>query len=253
MRVHLQNMGIVLHRPRYPENIGSAARAAKNMGVERLAIVEPVDCDLTRILKMATHSAEDIVLGMEVYDTLVDALAEYQYVVGTTARTGSHRQTVTNPRRLATELVSISRSNRVALLFGPEDRGLTNRDLRHCDVLVTIPTAGFTSLNLAQAVMVLLYEVFQAGIKEPKAFVPRLADKIELEAMYDQLQDTLARIHFINPENPEYWMTGIRRFFSRIALRAREVRMIRGICRQMDWYCKQGFRPSPVSDSKGED
>lgn len=58
-----------------------------------------------------------------------------------------------------------------------------------------------------------------------------------MEGMYDHLQDVLARIHFINPENPDYWMRSIRRFFSRIGIRAREVKIVRGICRQMDWYC----------------
>jgi len=253
MRVKLENIGIILHKPRYPENIGAAARAAKNMGIGRLAVVRPEDCDLTRILKMATHTAQEVVEAMEVHDELEDALAGYQYVVGTTARRGSHRQAVKSPRRLAEELVTLSPSNRTALLFGPEDRGLTNRDLRYCDALVTIPTAEFASLNLAQAVMVLAYEIFLASLDEPKSFVPRLAEKIEIEAMYAQLQDILARIHFINPENPEYWMTGIRRFFSRIELRAREVRMLRGICRQMDWYCEQRLPQLPPEPSEREE
>ena len=83
----------------------------------------------------------------------------------------------------------------------------------------------------------LAYEVFTADTGEPKAFVPRLAASHELEGMYDQLSDTLARIHFINPENPEYWMMSMRRFFTRIGLLAREVKIIRGVCRQIDWYC----------------
>jgi tRNA/rRNA methyltransferase len=242
MKVNMLNIAIVLHRPHFPENIGAAARSAKNMGISRLIVVEPRDCDLTRVLKMATHNAEDIVTEMEVFADLRKALESFQYVVGTTARTGSHRQTVRAPRRLAKDLVSISQRNQVAILFGPEDRGLANKELQYCDGLVTIPTAGFGSINLAQTVMILAYELFLAGTDEPKTFVPRLANRDELEGMYDHLKETLTRIKFINPQDPEYWMTGFRRFFSRIGLRSREVKLIRGLCRQLDWYVKERMR-----------
>ncbi len=253
MKVNLDHITIVLHRPHFPENIGAAARSAKNMGIRRLIVVDPRDCDLTRVLKMATHNAEDVVTEMEVFDDLRDALKPFQYVVGTTARTGSHRQTVRNPRRLAEHLVNISQHNQVAVLFGPEDRGLANKELQYCDGLVTIPTAGFASINLAQTVMILTYEIFLASTDEPKTVVPRLANRDELEGMYDHLKETLTRIHFINPQNPEYWLTGFRRFFSRIGLRAREVKLIRGLCRQFDWYVDEQLRSrsgNPESHSK---
>jgi tRNA/rRNA methyltransferase len=242
MKVNMRNIAIVLHRPHFPENIGAAARSAKNMGVRRLIVVDPRDCDLSRILKMATHNAEDVVTEMEVFADLREALESFQYVVGTTARTGSHRQGVRAPRRLAEDLVSISQSNQVAILFGPEDRGLANKELQYCDVLVTIPTAGFGSINLAQTVMILAYELFLASSDEPKTSVPRLANRDELEGMYDHLRETLTKINFIYPQNPEYWMTGFRRFFSRIGLRAREVKLIRGLCRQLDWYVEERQR-----------
>ena len=186
---------------------------------------------------MATYHAEDLVLGIEVHDRIEEALKPFQYVVGSTARMGSHRQFVKNPRHLALELIPISRKNHVALLFGPEAGGLTNEHIRYCDVLVTIPTAGFSSINLAQAVMIMLYEIFTAASEKKEGFTPRLATRGELEAMYAQLKDTLTKINFINPENPDYWMDGIRRFFSRMELRGRDVQLIRGICRQIDWYC----------------
>jgi len=250
MKVNLENVAVVLHEPHFPENIGAAARAAKNMGVKRLIVVNPRDCDLTRILKMATHTAEDVVAEMEVYDELEDALAPFSHIVGTTARTGSHRQTVRSPRRLAEDLIPITQENLTAILFGTETRGLTNGELKYCHSLVTIPTADFSSLNLAQAVMIMLYEIFLAGNAESKAFVPRLATAREMEGMYGNLRDTLSRINFINPENPEYWMVGVRRFFNRIGLRAREVKIIRGICRQVDWYCRQKADSERTAPSK---
>ncbi|MGA2025667.1 MAG: RNA methyltransferase [Syntrophobacteraceae bacterium] len=237
MKIDLEHIAVVLNEPHYPENIGAAVRAAKNMGISRFLVVNPADCDLTRILRMATYHAEDLVLGIEVHDRLEDALKSFHYVVGSTARTGSHRQFVKNPRQLALELIPISRKNHVALVFGPEASGLANEHLRYCDALVTIPTAEFSSINLAQAVMIMVYEVFTAASEKNEGFTPRLATRGELESMYVQLKDTLTKINFINRENPDYWMKSIRRFFSRMQLRGRDIQLIRGICRQIDWYC----------------
>jgi tRNA/rRNA methyltransferase len=234
--VNLDNIAIVLHRPRYPENIGASARAACNMGISQLIVVDPRDCDLTRVLKMATHFAADLVEAMEVFEDLAGALAPFQYVVGTTARAGGRRSTTSSPRRLAQELIPISQKNRIALVFGPENTGLTNAELRLCHSVVTIPTAAFASLNLAQAVILLCYEIFLASRAGAADFTPRLATRQELEAMYEQLKETLINISFINRENPDYWMGYVRRFLSRADMRAREVKMIRGICRQIEWY-----------------
>lgn len=241
-RIVLDHVEIILLRPRYPENIGAAARAIRNMGIGQLVVVSPENCDLTRILKMATHVASDVVEEMKVFEDLKDAVAPYQYIVGTTARLGGERQTVFSPPEMAKILVPISRENRIAILFGPEDRGLTNEDIRLCHALVNIPTAEFSSLNLAQAVMIICYELFKASLRPGQKKVPRLAERHELEGMYKQLQEILIRVDFIQPDNPDYWMNNMRRFFNRLPLRAKEVRIIRGICRQIDWYSKKCYK-----------
>ena len=237
--INLDHITIVLVEPQIPENIGAAARAMHNMGIRKLILVRPKNRDLPRVLKMATGTSTEVVEGMEVFDDLREALRPFGYVAGTTARTGSHRPPMTHPRRLAEDLVAVSRRNEVAVMFGPEDRGLSNEHLRYCHTIVTIPTDRFSSLNLAQAVMILCYEMFVAKADPGAPSVPRLADKFELEGMYDHLKDVLTKIGFINMQNPEHWMLNLRRFLSRIPLRAREVRVIRGICRQMDWYSDQ--------------
>jgi len=237
--INLRHVTIVLVRPQIPENIGSAARAMGNMGLGRLVVVEPQNCDLARILKTAKGPAVEIVEEMGVAGDLREALAPYRYVVGTTARTGAMRPALKEPRSLASELVAITQENETAILFGPEDRGLSNEDLRYCHTIVTIPTAQFASLNLAQAVMVICYELFLARRETPVESVPRLANRFELDGMYDHLKDVLTRIGFLDPQNPEHWLLNLRRFFSRFPLRAREVRIIRGICRQIDWYAGQ--------------
>jgi tRNA/rRNA methyltransferase len=232
----LSNVAVVLNKPRHPENIGAAARAICNMGIGHLVVVAPERYDLTRVLTLATHAAAEVVENMEIFDDLPTALAAFSYVVGTTARQGGERRMITSPPQMARALIPITQENRVALLFGPEDRGLTNEELRNCHHLVTIPTARFSSLNLAQAVMVICYELFKATTAEPKAFTPRLATRLELDGMYEQVKDILVRINYIQPENPDYWMNKLRHFFSRLQLRAGEVSILRGICRQINWY-----------------
>jgi tRNA/rRNA methyltransferase len=193
----------------------------------------------------------DVIEEMEVFGGLGDALGDFSYVVGTTARLGGQRQVACNPARLAEMLVPIAAQNQVAILFGPEDRGLTNADLRFCHALATIPTADFASLNLAQAVMIICYELFRCGAAAAPEFAPRLANRFELDAMYAQLKDVLLRICFINPSNPDYFMNNLRNFGTRMRLRAKEVQIIRGICRQIDWYGRHRFEQGRRCASTG--
>ncbi|MDY6904999.1 MAG: RNA methyltransferase [Thermodesulfobacteriota bacterium] len=232
----MENTAIVLVRPQFPENIGACCRAMNNMGLDRLIVVSPADFDLPRIEKMAIHSSAHVVEKIAVYDDLETALAGFTFVAGTTARMGRQRQMVMTPRQFAAEMQAIAPENDCAILFGPEDRGLDNDAIHYCHRLINIPTSEFSSLNLAQAVMVVCYELFTVAAPPQKVFSPRFAEHHELEGMYEHLKDALIKIDFINPENPDYWMNNFRRFFARIGLTAKEVRLIRGICRQINWY-----------------
>ncbi len=241
-RVNLDNISIVLQQPRYSENIGAAARAMRNMGIRQLVIVDPQNFDLSKALKLATHFASDIIEKSKFCPDLKEALSSFNYVVGTTARLGGQRQVVCTPLTLARNLIPISVKNRIAILFGPEDKGISNEDIRYCHALVNIPTTEFSSLNLAQSVMILCYEIFIAGGEANEEFTPRMASRHELDGMYDQLKDILVRISYINSENPDYWLNHFRRFFNRLQLRAKEVNIIRGLCRQVDWYGKKCYK-----------
>ena len=241
-RITLKNITIILHRPRYPENIGAAARAACNMGIGHLKLVQPENYDVTKVMRLATHAASHLIEKIEIYNNLYDAVSEFNYIVGTTARLGGERHVVTSPSNIGEKLISISPKNRVAIIFGPEDRGLSNEDIRFCHILVNIPTVDFSSINLGQAVMIICYEICKARTDKSKKNICRLADRHELEGMYDQLKDILVRINYINPENPNYWMIKLRDFFNRVQLRAREVSVIRGICRQINWYGNKRFQ-----------
>lgn len=236
----LENIAIVLKGPKYAGNVGSVARAAKNMGVHRIVVVGARDLPVEEMKQTATHFAAELVDQIVYLSDMKELLAGFEYIVGTTSRLGSARGPVVSPRTMAERLVDISQNNRVALLFGPEDTGLANADLKLCHGLVTIPASErLKSINLSHAVMILCYEIFTSMRNVPGAVIPRMATAAEIEGMYGQIRDLLQRIGFLNPQNPEYWMLHIRRFFSRSCLFSREVKIIRGVCRQMEWHLDQ--------------
>ena len=238
-KVKTENITIVLNKPKYPGNVGSVARCARNMGIEKISVVGNRDLAVEEMKQMATHFAAGIVARIQHFDRLDEALAKFNFIVGATSRRGSGRGPVVSPREMAERLIDISQDNEVALLFGPEDMGLSNDDLRFCHLLVTIPTSKRNkSINLSHAVMILCYESFTAHTEPLEAFTPRLADSVELEGMYEQMKALLTKIGFLNPQNPDYWMMHVRRFLSRRDLFSKEVKIIRGICRQLDWYMR---------------
>jgi len=235
MQAAKENITIILNKPKFAGNVGAVARSAKNMGIEKICVVAGNHLDREEMRPQATHVAAELVDSIRYVDSLEEALGGFNYIVGTTARIGFARGPVVTPRQMAEQIVSISQNNSVALLFGAEDRGLTNDELHWCHLLVNIPTGGFTSLNLSHAVMILCYELLVTATGAA-AFSPKLATAVELEGMYGQLGDLLQKIGFLNKENPDYWMMHIRRFLARTHLQAREVKIIRGICRQLVWY-----------------
>ena len=239
MKPKTKNISIVLYKPKYAGNIGSVARAAKNMGITNIVVVGKADFDREAMQQRSTHLAADVLDQIQYFESIEEALGSFNYIVGTTARLGKARGPFIAPRAVAKDIADISQKNKVALLFGPEDTGLANEELRLCHAVVTIPTSReFTSLNLSHAVMILCYEIFTASSAATRLSeaTPKLAMSKELEGMYGQIKALLADIDFLNPENPEYWMMHLRRFFSRAGLLSREVGLIRGICRKLEWY-----------------
>ena len=237
----LDNITIVLMEPKYPENIGAAARCAMNMGISRLIVVRLETPDQEKMLKMATHKAAHLIKDLNCYTSLEEALAPFSHVVGTTARQGRKRRIENSPRYMLDSILPLLENNQVALLFGPEDRGLTNEDLKYCQTKVTIPTADFSSLNLAQAVAILCYELYWGVMCSDKVMQssPKLASSYELEGMYEHVEKLLNQIEFLRTNDSSYWIRNIRKFLGRVGLRAKEARIIRGFCRQFLWYDDQ--------------
>ncbi len=234
----LNNIAVVLVHPKYPENIGAAARSAFNMGLTRLIIVRDERPDREAMAKMATHKAVHLIDSMEVYTSLVEALAPFSYIVGTTARRGRQRGMERTPRQIVSEMAGLLPNNHAAFVFGPENCGLANEELKYCHATSAIPTADFSSLNLAQAVAIHCYELYYGLVHEKKDITPapQAASTFELEGMYEHLEEALVKITFLEEKNHAYWMNNIRRFFGRMQLSSKESNIIRGICRQFMWH-----------------
>ncbi len=237
----LGNIIIVLMRPKFPENIGAAARSAFNMGISHLVVVREEMPDHEAMAKMATHKAVHLVDNMEIHKTLEDALAPFSYVVGTTARRGRQRGSERSPRQVVNDIAEIIPKNKVAFLFGPEDSGLSNDDLKHCQMTSAIPTADFSSLNLAQAVAIHCYEIYLGLIHDHKDIEPspQYASTFELEGMFSHVEEALLKVDFLHEKNHTYWMNNIRQFLGKIRLSSKDSNIIRGICRQFLWYQRQ--------------
>ena len=240
-----EKFAFVLFRPQSGGNVGAAARALKNMGFDDLRLVGRVPSNDREAVKMAVH-ADDILASATVYPDLAGALADCSLAVGTTSRRGGYRSRATPLRPAAIELDALAASNKIALVFGREDRGLTNHELKLCHRLITIPTAPeYPSLNLAQAVMVVAYELMMAasalavvdGGPTPEFVAASVSDP-----MLQRMADALVSIGFIPDDNPDHIMFALREIFGRSGLTAREAEIFNGMARQMRWVAEGGHR-----------
>jgi len=239
----LTNLRIVLVRPHYSGNIGAVARAMRNLGISDLALVNPARLCREQAETMAVH-ARDVLDSMQVHASLHAAVADCGLVVGTTCRPGLYRDDARPPRVRAPHVVAAATANRVALVFGPEDSGLANDDLRLCHQLLTIPTDPvYPSLNVAQAVLLCCYEVFLATQEPSASGAPRpLAVAERQELMYEKLKGALLKIGFLHGDNREHIMFALRRIVGRAGLEDRDVRILLGLARQIEWYASGGWR-----------
>ena len=235
----MHRLRLVLVRTRFPENIGTAARASANFGHSPLYLVRPERWTREKALPLATSQGAPLLDTLTVCDDLAEAVAPCSLVVGTTARTGGWRRQLSTPRQAAAEVAaSLAAGEQVALVFGPEDRGLSNADLEHCGRLATIPTApDASSLNLAQAVLLLVYECRLALPGAPRlddhGALSRRVTREERDLLDATLKRSLMDIGFLRPDNPDYFFLPLARFLDRADVRRHEMDLLMGICRRM--------------------
>jgi tRNA (cytidine32/uridine32-2'-O)-methyltransferase len=231
----LANIRIVLVNTSHPGNIGGAARAMKNMGLTRLYLVEP-KCFPDERANWRAASAVDVLEGAVVTATLDEAINDCQFVVGTSARERRIPWPLLDSRQCAARIAEHSGREQVAVLFGREDRGLTNDELQRCNLHLNIPTsAAYSSLNLAMAVQIVGYELamLAAAPDRPAAeddqWDAPFATQENMERFYVHLEQTLTEIEFLDPAAPRQLMSRLRRLYGRVRLDEMELNILRGI------------------------
>jgi tRNA/rRNA methyltransferase len=242
MEMGLSGIRIILVEPAGPLNVGSVARVMKNMGLEQLILVNP-RCDYLgeEARNMAVH-AGDILDKAQVVPSLPDALVGCQRAIATTAQNRGLPTNLENPRNALPWLLD----HPSALIFGREDRGLTNSELNYAQRFVRIPsTEVYPSLNLAQGVAICCYELYQEATQNlrqtpsltPNFFctdTPRASLEI-LEGYYQHLEDVLLKIEYLYPHTALRRMEKFRRLYNRAYPTPEEVALLRGILRQVEW------------------
>ena len=236
MNERFDNIRVVLVNTSHPGNIGAAARAIKNMGLRRLYLVSPRDFPADRAVWRAANAA-DVLDQAVVVESLDEAISDCGLVIGTSARGRSIPWPMLSPRESGQKIWREAGDHEVALVFGREDRGLTNEELHKCTYHVHIPAdPGYSSLNLAAAVQVLTYEVRMTALAEQQGDYPDSGDwdvapaKVaELELYYEHLEQALVALGFHDPDNPRQTMTRLRRLFNRIRPDTMELSIMRGV------------------------
>ncbi len=232
---------VVLDHPQELVNIAHVVRGLKNFGLRDLRLVNPREYESYRVEGIA-HQTQDILSRVRAYSTLEDAIADCVHVVGFTARGRTAKRNLQRPREAAAEIASLAEGGPVALLFGREDKGLSNDALDRCHRVVTIPSdSGYPSLNLAHAVIIMLYELALVGGAEERPFKeprrtsePAPAD--ELERLFADVAKALQAIEFFKTRNADGVMRTIRAIAHRAPLDLREVKLLRAMAIEVTKY-----------------
>ena len=234
----LSNLRVVLVSTLHAGNVGAVCRAMANMGVRDLVVVAPriPEGDWIEAERLACH-ATDILEARRTVATLSEAVADCAAVVGTSAREGLYRQHHRSPREAAQDILAIAKTGRVALVMGREDNGLENDEVAQCTHLLRIPSSpDYSSINLAQATKICLYELYTAsedfelsGEKSPPAEASARRRLFELWA------ECMLRIGFVKEDKLPHMMQGFQRIFSRGVKTADDANIMMGVARQMVW------------------
>ncbi len=240
----LDNIRIVLVNTTHPGNIGGVARAIKNMGLTQLYLVEPKDYPSERAEWRASN-AVDVLANATVVETLDEAIADCGLVVGTSARERRIPWPLFTPRECGERSVKEASQHPIAVVFGREDRGLTNEELHKCHYHVHIPSnPEYSSLNIAAAVQVLAYELRVSCLTAQQNGEPLHFDDWDmppakseaLENYYEHLEKTLQKLDFIQADNPRQTMTRLRRLYNRVRLDEMELAIMRGMLTAVQNY-----------------
>jgi len=244
----LNNVVIILANTKYPGNIGSAARAMFNMGLTQLVLADP-QCEINDDSYRMAKSGKGILESAKICSSVKSSIRGIRFLAGTTGKSGGYRTSTHAPRAAIPEILRLADGQKVGVLFGPEDTGLVDEDLQLCQMLIRIPTEHKGhSINLAQSVMILSYELHLASLKREPLRTVKLAALEQVEAMYEQLESALLEIGFLQQQNSKHMMLRLRQLMGRAGLETSDVGILRGIARQITWFANSG-RKEPKQKS----
>ncbi len=254
MPSRLENIRVVLAGPLYGGNVGAACRAMANMGLSDLVIAAPQPLNTDEALQMACAGGAPIFNQRRETLTLAQAVSDCVLVAGTSARKGLYRSHSCSPRQAVPHLLQAAQHGKAALVFGRETHGLSNEELALCTDIIRIPTRDpASSLNLAQSIVICLYELYVAADEfEPAREASPPAPSELRERMLAVWEQALLNIGFMKADKAMHMMMGIRRIFSRDRLTINDVRILMGIGRQMLWTAARCNGP-PEKSTQEED
>jgi len=232
---------VVLDQPQDLVNIAHVVRGMKNFGFKDLRLVQPREYDAYRVEGIA-HQTADVLARVRTFASLGEAIADCVHIVGLTARGRTAKRNLQRPREAAAEIIALAEDGPVALLFGREDKGLSNEALDRCHRVVTIPSeASYPSLNLGHAAIIMLYELALARGAEARPFKePRRGSEPaaaeELERLFADVDRALATIDFFKTRNAEGIMRTMRELAHRTPLDLREVKLLRAMAIEVVKY-----------------
>lgn len=235
LKDYADSIKIVLVGTTHPGNIGAAARAVKTMGLRNLDLVCPKEFPSEEAI-YRSKAAKDILENARIYQSLLESVKDCEMVIGTSARNRKVPWPVLDPKNASKEINSNVRNNsKVAIVFGREDRGLTNEELGLCNLHVHIPTnEDYTSLNLAQAVQIMTYEVRMSFIGEDNLESDQewdvdIATSDQTERLIEHMDELMQDVEFYDIENPRKLLMRVRRFFKRSGIDVMEANIFRGL------------------------
>ena len=251
-RQALKRATVVLVEPQDDINIGTAVRAARNFGIESMRLVRPASAD-SHLIGVSAPRCDEFIEGMGHYDDIDDAIGDCVLTLALTARRRKANWRTLEPRQAAREVITASEKGRVGLLFGREDSGLPNEVLDKCHAVVTVPTnPDYSSLNLGQAVSIMLWEVSRAAqeidtagqtladVEPDGEFEP--APVAGLERMFDQAEEALDAVEFFKTDTHEHIMRSLRSVLLRAGLDRRELAIWHGVFKEVVAYLERTGR-----------
>ena len=249
MKEILERIHIVLVEPKNAGNIGSVVRAMKNMGLSRLHLVNPVPFrDEAEQRKMGYRSQEIIAAAGE-FTSLSEALQGISQVFLATAKKGKWKKDFLSPAQAAARIAAGSTAEKIALVFGREDKGVTTDESQSANYFIRIPMAGtYPSLNLSQAVMVVTYEVFKAVHESGQADgLPRMAEKKAFERLTENIWNLMKSLEVREPENGLFHRS-LKRALNRTRWTNADVAVFDRFCKQMRWFAEKRCRSTQEED-----